>query len=47
MKTGVFDVNAKTSSGGNDKENPASHVVEDFEAAIQLICKLENIEFGK
>ena len=47
VKTGVFDANAKTSSCGNDKEHPATHVVEDFEAAIRLICKLENINYGK
>ena len=47
VKTGVFDEKAMTSSCGNDKENPASYVVKDFEEAIKLICKLENIQFSK
>ena len=29
---------------GNDKENPADYVVEDFNEAVRLISKLEKIE---
>ncbi len=43
VKTGVFDSTAKTSFEGNDRENPATHVVEDFEAAINLIYTLEGL----
>ena len=41
VKTGVFDVNE--SVNGNDKEHPAAHVVENFEEAVKLIYKLENL----
>lgn len=37
VKTGVFDPTAPTSVNGNDKEHPATHVVDDFEEAIKLI----------
>jgi ribonucleotide monophosphatase NagD (HAD superfamily) len=43
VKTGVFDPAAKTSTKGNDREHPANHVVTDFEAAIDLIWKLEGL----
>lgn len=44
VKTGVFDPKAATSTAeGNDKENPATHVVDDFKAAIELIYKLEKL----
>jgi ribonucleotide monophosphatase NagD (HAD superfamily) len=36
VKTGVFDRKQK-----NDEEHPATHVVEDFEAAVDLIFALE------
>ena len=42
VKTGIFDPNAATSTLGNDRENPATYVVEDFEEAIDLIYSLEN-----
>jgi len=38
VRTGVFESAAK-----NDKEHPATHVVQDFEAAIKLIYKLEGL----
>ena len=41
VKTGVFDVNE--SANGNDKEHPATHVVDNFEEAVKLIYKLENL----
>lgn len=37
VKTGVFKPDALTSRNGNDIQNPATHVVENFEAAIALI----------
>ena len=43
VKTGVFDPTAETSIEGNDREHPATHVVEDFEAAVNLIYNLEGI----
>ena len=44
VKTGCFDPNdAQTSVNGNDREHPATHVVENFQAAIELIYKLENL----
>ena len=43
VKTGVFDPTAETSIKGNDREHPATHVVEDFEAAIDLIYTLEGL----
>lgn len=30
VKTGVFDPTSSTSLNGNDKANPATHVVKDF-----------------
>jgi ribonucleotide monophosphatase NagD (HAD superfamily) len=45
VKTGVFDPRASTSTkDGNDKEFPATYSVKDFEEAINLIYKLENLE---
>ena len=44
VKTGVFNPHALTSKNGNDTKNPASHVVEDFEKAINLIFKVEGID---
>ena len=41
VRTGVF-----TQKTGNDKENPATHVVEDFEAAIKLIFQKEGLKFS-
>ena len=38
VRTGVFK------EKGNDKENPADYVVEDFNEAVRLISKLEKIE---
>lgn len=44
VKTGVFDAeNSKTSKDGNDIENPADYVVEDFDEAVSLIYKLEKL----
>ena len=44
VRTGVFDPKAETSTkDGNDKENPATYVVEDFEEAVDLIYKLEGL----
>lgn len=37
VKTGVFDATVQA----NDKEHPATHVVEDFKGAIDLIFKKE------
>ena len=44
VKTGVFNPEAPTSKNGNDKANPATHVVNDFQAAIDLIFKKEGID---
>ena len=45
VRTGVFDPkDAVASVNGNDREFPATHVVETFKDAIQLIYKLENLE---
>lgn len=43
VRTGVFDSKAPSSLKGNDREHPATHVVKDFEAAIQLIYKNEGL----
>ena len=44
VKTGVFDVNnAIECVNGNSKEYPATHVVETFKDAIELIYRLENL----
>jgi ribonucleotide monophosphatase NagD (HAD superfamily) len=43
VKTGVFDPTAETSLEGNDREHPATHVVEDLESAINLIFTLEGL----
>ena len=45
VETGVFKKEAKTSSNGNDKENPATFVVKDFKAAVELIYKQEGLKF--
>jgi len=45
VKTGVFDPKAETSKDGNDKRHPATHVVENFKAAIDLIYKLEKLDY--
>ncbi|KAK3262481.1 hypothetical protein CYMTET_28666 [Cymbomonas tetramitiformis] len=39
VRTGVFD-----SEAANDEQDPADHVVENVDAALHLISKLENIE---
>lgn len=41
VRTGVWN------DGENDKENPGKYVVNNFKEAIQLICKLENIDCSK
>ena len=42
VKTGVFNPNdPKTSQNGNDRTNPATHIVETFKDAIELINSLE------
>lgn len=43
VKTGVFREDAESSGKGNDLQNPAKYVVNDFQAAIKLICKLEGL----
>jgi len=43
VKTGVFVVDAESSVNGNDRENPASYVVEDMKAAVELIFELEKL----
>ena len=43
VKTGVFKADARTSKDGNDTKHPATYVVEDFKAAIDLIYKLEKL----
>ena len=43
VRTGVFDPQAATSKDGNDIEHPATHVVENFQEAIDLIYRLENL----
>ena len=45
VRTGVFDPKAASSTKlGNDKENPATHVVENFEEAVDLIYRLEGLD---
>ena len=42
VKTGVFNPeDPETSQNGNDKNHPATHVVETFKDAIELINTLE------
>lgn len=41
VQTGVFQADEE---GMNDPEDPATYVVEDFVAAIKLICELEGIK---
>ena len=43
VKTGVFRPDAATSENGNDRQNPATYVVEDFKAAIDLIFEKEGL----
>lgn len=43
VRTGVFDPEAETSKDGNDIKHPATHVVENFQEAIDLIYMLENL----
>ena len=43
VKTGVFEPTSYKSVDGNDKVNPATHVVETFKDAIELIFRLENL----
>lgn len=43
VKTGVFREDAPTSLNGNSREFPATHVVENFTEAIDLIWKLEGL----
>jgi ribonucleotide monophosphatase NagD (HAD superfamily) len=43
VKTGVFQTDASTSKNGNDSVDPATHVVTDFNEAIDLIFRLENL----
>jgi len=43
VKSGVFKPTNHTSIDGNDKKNPATHVVENFKEAIELIFRLENL----
>ena len=43
VRTGVFDPNAVTSKDGNDTRFRATHVVETFKDAIDLIYKLEKL----
>lgn len=43
VRSGVFKPTNQTSFDGNDKKNPATHVVENFKEAIDLIFKIENL----
>jgi ribonucleotide monophosphatase NagD (HAD superfamily) len=43
VKTGVFNPDAPTSLNGNDKLNPATYVVNDLKAAIDLIYEEEGL----
>ncbi len=43
VRSGVFDPKAVTSENGNDKKFPATHVVDTFKDAIELIYKLEKL----
>jgi len=43
VKTGVFNPSAPSSKNGNDKVNPATHVVENLKAAVDLIFELEGL----
>ena len=43
VKTGVFNPKAPTSVNGNDRLNPATHVVDDLKAAIELIFEEEEL----
>lgn len=43
VKTGVFDPNAETSVNGNDSKSPATYVVDDITAALDLIFRLEKL----
>ena len=43
VETGVFKPEAETSLKGNDRKNPATYVVKDFKAAIELIFKHEGL----
>ena len=44
VRTGVFNENdTKNSVNGNDKQHPATHVVNNFKEAIELIYKLESL----
>lgn len=38
VRTGLFK------GPGNDANHPASHVVEDMEEAVRLICRLERLK---
>jgi ribonucleotide monophosphatase NagD (HAD superfamily) len=40
VKSGVFRADAKNP---NDKTNPATYVVDDFQKAIELIYSIENL----
>lgn len=40
VKSGVFKADAKNP---NDKTNPATYVVDDFQKAIELIYSIENL----
>ena len=45
VRTGVFDPKAATSTKeGNDRVNPADYVVEDFQASVDLIYRLEGLD---
>lgn len=46
VKTGCFDPKATSSENGNDKKFPADYVVDDFQAAIKLIYKLEKLPWA-
>ena len=44
VRSGVFDANDATMSlHGNHREHPATHVVDTFKDAIELIYRLENL----
>ena len=43
VRSGCFNPQAKDNVNGNDPKNPATHVVDTFKDAIELIYRLENL----
>ncbi len=44
VKSGVFNPEAPTSKNGNDKTNPATYVVDNLQAAVDLIFEKEGLD---